>query len=138
GLLIRALEDPVAGVRWQAATALGNCFAVSWLVPHSQDRRAVAPLLALFRDPEDLVRSGAIGALEVLGPPAIPDVLELLASKETAGVRIAALDVLRRLHSLVLYTDAEGKPVRDRQDAPMKPLLQTLGDPDEGVRKAVV
>jgi HEAT repeat protein len=139
--LIRALEDPVAGVRWQAATALGSCgnaLAMSGRANRERDRRVVAALIALLRDPEEVVRSGAISALELLGAPAIPDVLELLASKEPAGVRVAALEVLRRLHKIVLFTDAEGKQGSVRQDAPVKLLLQTLGDPDEGVRKAAV
>jgi HEAT repeat protein len=117
--LIAVLKDPAAGVRDNAATALGDLKdprAVEPLIavledtdPRSRfiaahalgeigDSRAVEPLIAALNDPNDEVRWNAVYALgEVDDPRAVRVLLQALGERNMPVILGAHLFFMRRL-----------------------------------------
>lgn len=81
------LRDPVAEVRSQAATALGNI----------ADEAALTPLINALNDPEYWTRVRAVEALERLGADHTPHLTKLLMFDPRQEVRRRAAQALERL-----------------------------------------
>lgn len=83
---IAALRDEDWAIREEAATSLGLL----------RDDRAVEPLLVLLRDADRAVRQAAIGALTLIGEPAVPALTACVLHPE-AGVQEAAVGILAHI-----------------------------------------
>ncbi|MFX1509307.1 MAG: HEAT repeat domain-containing protein [Promethearchaeota archaeon] len=119
--LIEALSDSDEAVRGEAAMALGNL--------GSDASEAVPALIKLLSDEEEFmheekgmeVRLAAQGALEQIGPDAVPGLLEAMRA-DRPEQRLIAVTALGSIGTL------PEAAVKDIEDARL--------DPDEGVQKA--
>lgn len=82
-LLVRALNDPVVAVRQCAALALQS----------HPTPEAVPDLIAALGDEDHLVVEFSAGALELIGPPAVPALIEI-ADRGSDKSRIAVIRAL--------------------------------------------
>ncbi|NJL57210.1 hypothetical protein HC928_20275, partial [bacterium] len=123
-LLLRSLEDPIPGVRWQAAKLLGESLELE-----SELDRVVSGLLKILENPYSGVRWKAAESLGSLGSEkAIPGLLKLL-SDQYSDVREAGANSVRELLSkAVLSANCRGKIYGELREA-------ALNDPFSNVRE---
>lgn len=111
--LIEALHDPFVDVQWLAAQSLGKL----------KDPRAVDPLILLLSAEDKWARLGAVIGLEGIGDHrAIVPLMKMLK------------DPNRRVRAKT----AHALGVIDKEGISLETLTNTLQDPDDEVRKAVI
>lgn len=86
-LLISALQFAEPGPRMWAALMLGR----------SRNRAAIPFLIALLNAPEELVRSHAVSALQVIGEPSTREYIERLRNDSSGEVKAAVERALAHL-----------------------------------------
>ena len=121
--LAAALEDDVPEVRLRAAKALGLLGG----------RAAVAPLLRALTEPDRWSTIRIADVLSDMGREVVPEIQEAFPSL-SAPARLAALDILGRIHSVESVgwlVDRLGDPERDVR-ARAAHALGAIGPPDSG------
>lgn len=116
------LEDPDEATRCAAALALGQLAAAA----------AVPALTARLADSSGWVRDSAGDALALIGEPALPALVEALASQHD-GVRVRAAAALRK----IAITKLSGAPVTEYSPSywpAINALFIALNDPNHLVR----
>ncbi|QBD81443.1 hypothetical protein EPA93_37915 [Ktedonosporobacter rubrisoli] len=144
--LIRALEDEHEAVRAAAVRALAKAGA----------QMPVKPLIVALGDPSWYVRTAAVLVLAKLGKRMPLDPLLAMLTDEDASVRAAAATALGKGLALaggnILREAGPGyttvpehqlspqnlESLAMQEQAPLTALVAALGDPDDGVREAVV
>jgi HEAT repeat protein len=109
--LIGVVDNPDADIRWKAAVTLGEI----------GDPRAIPPLIAMLSDKDRFVRSRAVYALILIGPPAVGSLSEAL-NHGNADVRQSAVTALGKIGDLPAISA----------------LVHALGDPSAEVRQEAV
>ena len=122
--LVRALRHPSGDVREQAARAVARLkSSESQLDRYTiTDRRVAHPLAMLLRDPDPVIRLGAIRALGEIGDPRAAKLLIERLEDGSNTVRRAAVQALGRI----------GNPEA------VEPLIHALADRNPGVQITAV
>ena len=139
--LIGALQDPKAGIRQEAATALGELKAEA----------AVEPLAILFNDPESAVGLRAIDALVAIGNnPATGHLIQALQltnseARARAATGLGTLNATHAVDALIVALDDSEEPVQCAaasslgiigEDKASGPLAAKLKSPSPTLRLA--